>query len=100
MLLYEGFQGACLRTEKDCNRDISSAGKVQKGFRILASLSLQYDLHWNRGVPTWKILCLISDRVWDQEHIIEGKINGIIKAGFLQCTIIRADEFRQKIAIW
>jgi hypothetical protein len=37
--------------------------------------------------------------MWAQEHITELKINGIIKAGFLQSTIISVDTFKQKIAI-
>jgi hypothetical protein len=80
-------------------QDISSAYKIQKWFRIPASLALQYDLHWNRDVPALQILCFIADCMWDQEHITELKINGIIKAGFLQSTIISVDTFKQKIGI-
>jgi len=80
-------------------QDISSAVKIQKCFRIPASLSLQYDLHWNRGVPALQILCFIADGVWDQEHITELKKMEWSKQDCYKCTIIRVDEFKQKITI-
>ena len=78
------MQGPSLRTENYRNLDISSADKVKKWFRIPANLPVQYDLHWNRGVPALQILCFVADCVWDQYHITELNINWIIKAGFLQ----------------
>ena len=58
--------------------------RYRKGVKIPATVSLLYDLCWNRGVSAWPSVCFITDRVWDQEHITELKILGIIKAGFLQ----------------